>query len=180
MCTCASTTRTLIQISNSQAGSPVLFGRRRVRLSSSSPHQTKRGAERRMAPKLPRPLARDTARPLAIGDAAPSGAPHAASFLNSPGPLFRARTGGTHHPGASAPFVRSLVQPDYRQTLVVGPGGCPGSPGRPGANRTARAPHQPEGVTPPTTRRFGLISAHLPVCSATDRRRRRPSASRVS
>jgi hypothetical protein len=68
----------------------------------------------------------------------------------APGPLFRARTGGTHHPGASAPFVRYLVQPDYRQTLVVGSGGCPEPPGADGdepqtagaASRSIRRRHR--------------------------------------
>jgi hypothetical protein len=165
-----------------RASAPVLFGRRRVRLSSFVPSKQDEGG----------------GAPNGATTAAPSCERHGASPCDRGRCAFRRSTRGVlpklpgtalpcpdrrivaHHPGASAPFVRSLVQPDYRLTLVVGSGDCPGSPGRPGANRTARAPHQPESVTPPTTRRSGSSPLHLPIRSATDRRRRRPSASRVT
>jgi hypothetical protein len=193
-----------MQLSNSQASTPVLFEKAPgTPLALRSLTKQVRGWSAETAPQLPRALARHTARPLAIEDAAPFGAPHAgpacasptcsfaAFFLKAPGPLFRTRKGQSclipepefsgSGPSRGLPpsFIRAACSRDNRQTLVVGPGGCPGSPGRPGANRTARAPHQPKGVTPPTTRRFGSSPPHLPIRSATDRRRRRPSASRV-
>jgi hypothetical protein len=109
----------------------------------SLPHQQKvRGVERRQAPKLPRPLAGNTARPFAIRDAAPLGAPHAGPLArvqrahlrrSSLRPRDRSSGPGPVDCGPPSrgfrPVRPSRVQPGYRQTLVVGSGGCPEPPG---------------------------------------------------
>jgi hypothetical protein len=107
------------QLSNSHAGSPVLFEAPGTPLSQIPPANKRGGAERRKAHQLPRPLARNAARPrpLAIEDARLA-ALHTRPSSLRPGTALPCADGG-HWPHL-IPETSVSVPPQPREARTTG------------------------------------------------------------